>query len=118
MDSKALTECHKGSNSWTKLTNLNKPNSKYHQSNNLLGNQAICAMLFNDHQSEQEILLHLLGLSLLKVAADLHECGEDKGAVKERDFWRMNCYQVTNGLNLNYDIKWPILLGSPFFQYK
>lgn len=47
-------------------------------------------MLFSDHQSEQEILLHLLDLSLLKGAADLDGCDEDKGAVKEGDPWRMN----------------------------
>ena len=52
-------------------------------------NQAICAMLFSDHRSEQEILLHILDLSLLKGAVDLDGCDEDKGAVKGRDHWRM-----------------------------
>lgn len=90
MDPKVLTEFHKGFGSWAKLTNLNKSSIKNHRPNNLLVNQAICAMLFSDHQSEQEILLHLLDLSLLKGAADLGVCDENKGAVKKRDHWRVN----------------------------
>lgn len=45
-------------------------------------NQAMCALLFSDRPSEQEILLHVLDLSLLKGAAGPDVCDRTREQLK------------------------------------